>query len=88
MAYLAIPRLAGLSRMVVSQLFLVFLDLSTEFVNQRIDRGVHVAFDGIGMNRAAREVNGCLRFVFELFDGENAMDVGQVIEVTLQFGEL
>src|SRR5687768_6454007 len=41
----------GFQCVVIGELFLVLLDAAIELVGQRVDRGVHVHFDGVGVNR-------------------------------------
>ena len=45
-------------------------------------------FDRVGVDRAAAHVDRGFGFVLELLDGEDAVDVGHVVEVPLELGEL
>jgi hypothetical protein len=38
-----------------------------------------------GLHGAAAHIDRCFGLVFELLDGKDAMDIGQVIEVLLEF---
>ena len=49
--------------MVVGQLFLVLDHAAVELVGQRVDGGIHVAVDRIGMDAAAADVHGRLGLV-------------------------
>src|SRR5512147_784588 len=72
----------------VGQLFLVSLDLPVELVDEDIDRRIHVRFDRVGVDRSAAHVNRGFRFVLQLLDGQYAVDIRQVIEMSLESREL
>ena len=68
--------------MMIGQLFLVLAHPSLELVGQRVDRGVHVAFAGQGMNGLAADVQRRFGLVLQLLDGQHEMRVDDVIEVS------
>ena len=67
--------------MVIGELFLVLLDAAVELVGERIDRGIHVLLDGVGVDGAAVQQHGGFGFVAQLLDGEDAMNVYHVVRV-------
>ena len=73
--------------MVVGDLLLVLSYLAVKLVDHAVDGGVHVFVDGIGKQLGAGEIDRGFGAVPQLVDGEYAVDVGDVIEVTLDAGE-
>jgi len=67
----------------VYQLFFMFSDASVELVYQAVNRRVHVVFGGVCVNRTTIYIDGGFCFVSELFDGENAANIRNNIEMAL-----
>src|SRR5690606_3279589 len=67
--------LASLQGAVVVGFFLVLLHATIELVGQGVDGCVHILLNGIGVDCASIHENGCLGFVSQLLDGEDAMNV-------------
>jgi hypothetical protein len=74
-------RLDHLVGMMIAGFFLVLLDAAIELVGERIDGGVHVAVGRVGVDLIAAQHQRGLRLVAQLFDGENAVDVDQLLEM-------
>ena len=75
--------------MVIDELFFVLSDSPLKFVHETIDRGVHVLFGVIGVDRTTIYTNSCFGFVPEFFDGQDTMDVRHEVKMTgcfLNFG--
>jgi hypothetical protein len=68
-------QLLRFERVVVAAFFLVFLDPAIELVRERVDGGVHVRLDGIRVNGASAQQNRGFRFVAQLLDREDAVNV-------------
>ena len=68
-------------RVVIGELFLVLLDAAVELVGERVDGGVHVLLDGVGVHGAAVQQHGGFGFVAQLLDGQDAMNVYDVVRV-------
>src|SRR5205814_1439133 len=97
---LARTRLAGMdrcnsaldrSRLVPAAvaLLLVPQNLAVELVGQRIDRGVHVGLDALGVDLLAADVKVGGDLLPELVDRQHDIDVDHVVEVpryTLKLG--
>jgi len=74
---------ARLGRAMVGYLFLVALHLAIDLVEHRVDRRIHVLFDGIGEHRGPAGFHRRLRLVAQLLDAEHDMDTNQLVEMTL-----
>src|ERR1700704_848311 len=77
-------RHAGLEHvlgMMVGGLFLVFLDAPVEFVGQRVDGSIHIGFGGVGVDLVSAQHEGGLGLVAEFLDGEDAMNIDELVEV-------
>src|ERR1700752_4304210 len=66
----------------------MFLDLPIEFVHEDVDGGVHVQLDLLCVDGAAADMDRCFGFVLQLLHRQDAVDVGHVVEVALDLGEL
>jgi hypothetical protein len=89
MSRLATPGdLAALPRRVVGFHFLVLDDAAVELVGQQVDGGVHVFLGGLGMDGVAAHMQCGFGLLSELLNGENAMHVDYVIEMTRNTFEL
>src|SRR5690606_5884810 len=71
----------------IRDLFLVLRDLTVELVGEVVDRGVHVALGGLGMDRCAADVDGRLRLMDKLLYGQDAVDARHIVEMTFQLLE-
>jgi hypothetical protein len=69
-------------RVVIAEFLFVFLDTAIQFVGERVDRGIHVVMDGVGVQLSAAQINGCLGFMTEFFYGQYAVHVHYMIRVT------
>ena len=67
--------------MMIGELFFVLLHAPIELVGKGVDGGVHVRLDGIGVNGAAAQQDGGFGFVAQFLDGEDAMNVYDVVRV-------
>ena len=65
----------------VFHFFLVFLALAVEFVDEAIDRGIHVFLHIVGVQIATADVQCCFRAVAQFFNGEYDMYVQCLIEM-------
>ena len=68
--------------MVVGGFLLALLHQAVEFIGERIDGGVHVRCGRFGMDIGARHAQRGLRRVPQLLDGQHAMGIDQLVEVT------
>src|SRR5882672_1717790 len=75
------PPVRSFGRVMVRELFLALLHPPVELVDERVDRGVHVAVDGVGMDAPARERQRRFGLVSQFLDGEHAVYVDDVIEM-------
>jgi hypothetical protein len=67
---------------VVDEFLFVLANSSFEFVYETIDCGVHIFFDVIAVDGAAVDTRGCFRFVLQLLDGQNTLDVRHDVKVS------
>ena len=67
--------------MVIGQFFLVLAHAPVELVGQRVDRGVHVAVDRVGMNDRTAYPQCRLCPVLQFLDRQHAVHVNHVLEV-------
>jgi hypothetical protein len=75
--------LSRISRVMVSQLFLVLLYLPVEFVDQAVYSSVHVFGDRFGENGTSAYIDFSFGFVSQFLNAENAVDIGEVVEMSL-----
>jgi hypothetical protein len=69
-----VPDLLFIFNVVIDEFFFVFSDSSFNFVHETIDRGVHVLFGVVSVDRTTIHMNCCLSFVTEFFNGQNTLD--------------
>ena len=69
--------------MMVGKFFLVLDDLTVELVDHSVDGCVHVFLNGIGINSAACDINFCFCLVAKFFNGQDAFDTGDAVEMSL-----
>ena len=69
-------------------LLLVLLDLPVELVDQGVDGRVHVVLDRVGKQGVAADVDRGLRLVPQLLDRQDAVHVGDVVEMPFQARQL
>src|SRR5690606_10590901 len=69
-------------RVMVGQLFLVLFNPAVERVGQRIDGGVHVHVDGVGVHHGAVQQHLGFGFVSLFLDREYAVNVNDVVGVS------
>jgi hypothetical protein len=77
-----------LPRVMIRDLLFVFLDLPIAPVDQRVNRGVHVGVDRVGVDCTTPQMNGGLGLMDEFFDGQDAVNVGHVVKMALELSEL
>src|SRR5262245_46696465 len=73
---------------VLDHLFLVLDDLAVELVHQIVDRRVHVGVAALAEDVAAGHIDLRLDLLLELADGQNHVDVDDVVEVARDTLEL
>ena len=66
----------------VLQLLFVLLHLTVELVDQAVDGGVEVFFDGFNEDVLAGKVDSDFRLLLQLLHGEDDVDVDHMIKVT------
>jgi hypothetical protein len=66
---------------VVRDFFLVLLDAPIELVGKRVNGGIHVLFDRVGVNRSPAEHHSGLGLVAQFFDPEYAVNVDDPVGV-------
>lgn len=74
--------LVFVSRVVVNEFFLVFANSTLEFVDETIDRGIHIFFNVIAVDGAAIDAGCCFRFMLQLLDGQDTFDVRHNVKVS------
>lgn len=75
--------------MMIDRLLFVFSHSSLDLVHKTINRGVHVFFGMIGVDRTTIYTNGCLGFMPELFYGQDTLNIRNQVKVAgslLQLG--
>ena len=73
---------------VIQVLFLMLKDLSVKFIDQIIDGGVEVFLGVLGKKICSIDMDGCLRFLRQLFYAQDDVHLKNLVEVLLQSREL
>src|SRR5258706_1313455 len=71
----------GFFLVVIDALLLVFEDLAVELVGQAVDGSVHVRVNAFDVDILAANVHVCLDLVVQFVDGQDDIDVYDVVEV-------
>ena len=66
----------------IDALLLVLEDLPVELVSQAVDGRIHVGVDAFDVDVLAAHVHGGLDLVVQFVDGDDDIDVDDVVEVT------
>jgi len=77
--------LSYFSGVVVNELFFVLSYPSIKFIDEAVNRGVHVFFNCVGVDRTTIYIDRGFGFMAQLLDGENAAHVGHQVKVALDF---
>ena len=71
--------------MVIDKFFLVLANSPFEFVDQSVDRGIHILFDVIAIDSAAIDTGGGFGFMPEFLDGQDTLDVRHDVKMSANF---
>ncbi len=71
-----------------NRFFLVFKKLSIEFVDQRINCGIHVHRVCVGEEFSARNVRGCFCQVLKLLHVKNDVNMSNLVGVAVELFKL